>query len=291
MGCCASKADVAQPSGSVNGNKESLLPSQTNPHPLAAGSVAEQEVEKTSSNPSQRQEPSRAQSNPLNAKVGTPFGSSPIPFNSSPIESIPPFSADAAHMAKSPSDTNSVMSWEGGDGVWRVCDGDVTPTNALTAIMEERIVDCNDNDINERPCNSSVEASPFFRSVSSAETTPVDRTQIPTNGRAPMSVNNHVLSSIMQEHTEQSVNSNVTRNPLVKADTMSPAIEGSPFFRSVSSAEGTPALANATKQLSTSKDKCEAHSPFSMGSDMGECGIWREVEGEDAENVPPAKAV
>lgn len=195
--------------------------------------------------------------------------SSPVPVGSTQTkEVLTP--RDFGVNAASPGDS-SVSSWDGeGGGVWRVCNGDVSP-NPLTSIKE-------DNNAEEEEARGAVSSgaskdSPFFRSVASAETSPAVQSGTSLDPSHHASSPN-VLSSIMQE---KSLNGGgFARNPMVGNQDMTPSLDGSPFFRSVSSIDGgTPGGANERSDYVKS-------NPLSLGFEMDDGSqVWQDSGGAD----------
>ena len=276
MGCCiSSEAAVPQPP-----SQESLLVAE---HPA-----------KTSG-----KEPASIKAGPADNSIGTAasgerpkpvaepgahppsppqYETSPIPLSGKPADGTPSFKETAMN-TMSPGNS-STSSWDGeGAGIWRVCNGDISP-NPLTSIMEEK--NAEEEEAREAAGLGATTTpatdgnSPFFRSVASAETSPAVNT-----GNVPKVVGHGgtpgVLSSIMQEKAANG--GNISRNPMIDNHSLSPPIEGSPFFRSVSSVDGgTPG----------DKEHDSKNNPLALGFDVDDGHVWRDSEGvHGAENCPP----
>ena len=234
MGCC--KSTESSTPEAVTSKEQSLLVAD---HGAGALQESVQDI------PTNYGKPEHGGNEDINTlkNLERPLSSSLQPVNGSPLEN--PL-VKGGIVAKSPADS-SVASWEGdaGAGIWRVCDGDLSP-NPLNSIQEEKTgqEEVTNTAVNT-PSNGTIDgASPFFRSVASAEMTPSPQPPQPPKKHVQAGKNDSapsVMQSIMQEETTEIGGGNS-----IEEQFATPLVDGSPFFRSVSSVsnDGTPIEVN-----------------------------------------------
>lgn len=275
MGCCKSSGNaVAGPA-----NHQSLLVADHN-SPVEKAKPDTQPSRPTSKNSNISS--AGMQEGPITLP-GKPKSVASLASHSSPVPAGPRQTQIQPPQINSPVNimspgNSSVSSWDGdGTGIWRVCNGDVSP-NPLSSILEER----NAEEMEARAAmaaliNEGVDRdSPFFRSVASAEASPAADILLPISAGSK-TTSPSVLSSIMLE--KASNHSNTAKNPMMNSQAMTPSLDGSPFFRSVSSVDG------GSPPTKLDKDEMLKNNPLSLDFDLDYGGIERRQMG--SENCPP----